>query len=271
MKKIICFALGLLIGATGGYYLGNHLKDVADKTSVSQTESTDSYEYISDISEEDDDEHESREEVSIEITPHFSPWATLDDDVGFPVPSDELLNPDREGDYIMYDMQENGKGVLMNYYGIGMSKIIADIFVTSDYGKSWEAVGMNKLFINGALDIIYIGDTMVIVNAEDLSMNTHICISNDNGRNFEGLTKDDEETTLAYLIGESPETNLTAFPVVLSKDTENNTVLCAWCAYSYNSREVILISEHDGTTFEITKEFYRNNTLISDLIEECSW
>ncbi|MBR3819187.1 MAG: hypothetical protein IKJ41_08595 [Clostridia bacterium] len=266
MKKIICFVLGLLIGATGVFYFGDYLKDDSDKTTVSQVESTDSY----NTSEKEDNNNKyyDYKEVSIDIPSRLSHWATFGDDIGFSWPSEELLNPYRGGDDFIYDMQENGKAVLINCYGVGMSKMMTDIYVTSDSGKSWKAVWMDKSFLNGSLDVVYIGDTIIIITVDNVYMNTRVEISNNNGKSFESTIKEGGPISLAYLIGESPDLLMMAFPVILSKDTGNNTVLCAWCRDSYNRNEVLLISEHDGTTFEITKEFYRNNTEITDLIKE---
>ena len=273
MKRIICFVLGFLIGATGVFYFGDYLKEDSDKATVSRAESTGSYDKSK--TENNIDENDSIEKVSIDTTSHLSYGAVYGDDTGFTWPSEDLLNPLREGDNFIYDTQKNGKIALVNIYGVGMSKMMADIYVTSDYGKNWKTVSNDKVFINGFVNVIYIGDTIIISNSNDVSINTCINIIKINTKDSEYSTNEENIITFAHLIGESSDLHMTALPIVLSKDTENNTVLCAWhrCTpffSNHSSKEVILISEHDGTTFEITKEFYRNNTAISNIIKECN-
>lgn len=276
MKKIICFVLGLIIGASGAFYFGNSLKDADIPESISSllNKISDSDENIYEETEKNEDyteKNKSDEKELINITSHLNFDAVLSDDIGFPVPSADLLDPEREGEDIIYDMQENGKGVLINYYVIGMQKVLADIFVTSDNGKHWEAVQRKSFFLSGYLDVAYIGDTIIIVNSNGASTNTHIAISNDNGKTFDGGT--DDENSFAKLIGEAAESRMMAFPVFLSKDAENKTVLCAWFrsdVWEFTANDLLLIAEHDAETFEMTKEFYRNKASIDDLIEWCS-
>ena len=165
MKKFICFILGLVIGAWGTflYFEDVNISDVVSDIREALSDSEEGS-FSEETAYKESEDHEPEKE-EIKITPHFNSCALLGDDIGFPMPPEDMIDPDREGDYVLYDMQENGKGVLMNYYGIGMQTVLADIFVTSDYGKSWEAVERKASFLSGDLDVIYIGDTIVIVNS----------------------------------------------------------------------------------------------------------
>ncbi len=289
MKKFICFVLGLIIGASGTYLLADSLKDTEIPDIVSEFKAvvseSDAGSFLADlihkeseddgkiIDEPDDGEiddkgEEPEKEDVIVITPHLNFDSWLGADTGFSMPPEELLDSGRESDGIVYDMQDNGKGVLINCYGIGMSQMRATVFVTSDYGKNWKVVQRQMHFLSGGLNVTYNNDTIIIIHTDSIYVDTKIHISHDNGKTFNTETVD--PLTISQIIGGAPDSSMTAFPVFLSKDTENNTVLCAWhrsCGWQPGS-EILLISEHDATTFEITREFYRNKTAIAEELHD---
>lgn len=272
MKKIICFILGLIIGAAGVFYFGDSLKDAEVPESISAllNKIQGSDDNVREESEkEEKEEHtdyngedEWQEEVA--VTPHLNYKGYYGDDIGFPVPPEDMLDPYAEGNSIIYDMQENGKGVLINYYSVGMNQCLATVYVTSDYGESWKAVQSKMHFLSGGLNVVYIGDTIAIIHSDSIYLETKIHISNDNGKTFNEKTG--EPISFAQLIGVPDGEYMMAYPVILSRDRENNTVVCAWfrtAAWTPGS-EIFLISEHDTENFEITKEFFRNKTAIDE-------
>lgn len=260
-NKVIIIICAIVVVICAIVYCSNY---AINDDSPSEEKTTSSYESYEE--KENDDDDDISDELAIDIYAPDNHYATLNDDVGFPLPSLDLLNSyQREGDSIIYDMQDNGKGVLINAYGIGMQKVIGTIFVTSNRGKNWQIVEKEVYFSTGSLDVVYIGDTIAIINTSFAAMTTAIYISNDNGKTFD--LNSNNITTFADVIGESSDTNITVFPVFLSKDYEKKTILCAWCSTSYDSNEVLLISEHYIPTFEITKEYYRNKTAIENNID----
>lgn len=281
MKKFICFVLGLIIGASGVYLLGDSLRDkgISDVVSEIQEAFSDSKagNFLEDIiykESEDDEKYEAEYESNdgdepekedvIVITSHLNFESWFSEDIDFPLPPEELLDPDMGGDDFVYDMQDNGKGVLINYYAVGMSQKRATVFVTSDHGENWKVVQRQMHFLGGCLNVTYNGDTIIIIHTDSINVDTKIHISHDNGKTFNTETVD--PLKISQIIGGAPESNMSAFPVFLSKDTEKSTVLCAWFVSSGWSpgSKLLLISEHDATTFEITREFYRNKTAVAE-------
>ena len=274
MKKFLCFVLGIVVGVSSMLFFGDYLKniDIGEDISMLTEKITDSREDGYEKDDSDDFDSTSgwnSEDEFIDITPHLNLRAYIGDYIGFPTPDIDAVDPFREDDTIVYDMQKNGKGVLINYYGIGMQTAMSNVFITSDYGKSWDLIQENMTFLSGVADVVYIGDTIAIISSLTILPDTKIYISTNNGKDF--YQADDSSSSLfSQIIGESSEHYISAVPLILSKNDDNNTVLCAWFRKRFddnNSSDLLLISEHDVTTFEITKEFYRNNTTISEMIE----
>ena len=230
MKKVICFILGVALGVGAAFgarfVLSLYNYKMYHTTEASSVQSS---------------QYDSN---SIYTTYYNDNRKQYADEVNFPLPDEELLVfEDAELDKCIHDFQGDGKGVLVCTYPVGMQDVYAKIFTTDDNGENWELLHNNYHFLSGRIDVFYFGDSITLINVLSANGETIVHKSADNGKTF-------TNTPLEI----NPDSTDYAAPSVISTDRENNTVIIAW--HLPSTDELIAVCEHDGITFEITKEFY---------------
>ncbi len=250
MKKITYFILGLLIGVglAFGFNYAVRTYTIRKHEMTYHSQSGDKTSAL--------EKAKAERDRLINTQHHNDNCVQSADEISFPLPSEEMLSfADGKAESFIYDFQDDGRGVLICTSPVGMQKLNAKIFVTPDRGETWEAVQNEYSFANSGIQVLCFGDTITVINGSAVTSETVIHTSTDGGKTFTAqpfIYYADDEYQTFY-----------ATPLIISKDREKNSALIAWC--DPVSEEVLTVCEHNGTTFSIMREFFRNDTAIEKL------
>ncbi len=246
MKKGVCIILGLVIGlfvTAGGIFAYKEHKAIEIINMLEEEKAA--------AQSEEYDFGESEGDAPSILATHYLEHLGFDEYSDFELPYDDILS---HSDRLVYDFQADGRGVLVNCMLSARTGAYADVFVTTDFGKNWDHVQNSMRITSECITVVYMGDTINIIDTADMAGCTLFHISNDNGKSF---SVTDE---FVYRIVDKYEA-LYATPLILSKDTVNNTVTIAWL--NTKTEEIILICEHNAVSYVVAKEFYSNAIALS--------
>ena len=236
MKKLILFIAGLLIGflVTGSaiFIVTEHRAN----------------EMIRRYQEDENVTFVDSDDIStdhVNIAENYTLERFKEEHPDFSLPSEDILSRSR---IYTYDVSDNGKAVLVCCSLSAKMGAYADIFTTVNFGRTWEKVQDSMYITSECISVIYMGDTINLIDSSYAAGYTVFYISNDNGRNF-------TSEAFVYQFGTEFEP-VCVYPEILSKDSSNNTVTILW--RDTDEEKAVLVCEHSAVTYAVTMEFYAN-------------
>lgn len=177
-------------------------------------------------------------------------------------------------DYLLLD---NGKGVAVC---IDAKKTTADYYrlyvcTSKDYGKNWKI--STQLFgcEDADFSIIYIGDSIILLDKNSDSKDGYLQFSDNDGGSF-------HSAKLSKIIGSDIENMPSLYPEIIACDYEDKTFILGWKTSKHSSSKYSFIARYDSelnadeiiykdeTTLNDNGKYSLKNDIASPTLENCA-
>lgn len=122
---------------------------------------------------------------------------------------------------------------LMDAHAIGMQKMVAHIYRTTNGGKYWDMLDEQLYFMSGAYNCVDIDGKLVISNFASVTQTNAFIIIDIDG-NIQSVTADEL----------SAEGELSGLYAEMKLQENGEVIICNWIK-DYNSENIVYVSRHD--------------------------